>query len=50
MWGIFYYKEVTNSSIIIKWFLSAVVTVIGIFLLGYVSIPAAFVQGSDDER
>lgn len=50
MWGIFFYKEVTNSSIIVKWFLSAMVTVVGIFLLGYVSVAADAVQGSDDER
>ena len=50
LWGIFYYKEITNSSIIIKWFLSAVVTVLGIFLLGCVSVTADAVQGSDDER
>jgi hypothetical protein len=50
LWGIFYYKEITNSSIIVNWFLSAVVTVLGIFFLGCVSVTADAVQGSDDER
>lgn len=45
IWGIFYYNEVTKSSVIVKWFLSAMVTVSGILLLGYVSTPA--VQGPD---
>ena len=37
MWGIFYFKEVTNAVTIGKWFFSAIVTIAGILLLGYES-------------
>ena len=37
MWGIFYFKEVTNVITIGKWFFSAIVTIAGILLLGYES-------------
>lgn len=37
MWGIFYFKEVTNPATIGKWFISAIVTITGILLLGYES-------------
>ncbi|KAL7471037.1 hypothetical protein ACHAXS_013729 [Conticribra weissflogii] len=37
MWGMFYYKEVTNPVTVVKWFLSAFVTIGGILLLGYES-------------
>ena len=40
MWGIFFFKEVTKPSIIVKWFLSALFALSGILLLGYVSSPA----------
>ncbi|KAL7437777.1 hypothetical protein ACHAXH_008819 [Discostella pseudostelligera] len=36
-WGILFYKEVTKPPTILKWILSAVVTIFGILLLGYVS-------------
>jgi len=37
LWGIFYYQEVTKPKTIIKWFMSAFVTILGILLLGYES-------------
>ncbi|KAL7511027.1 hypothetical protein ACHAXN_007894 [Cyclotella atomus] len=37
MWGIFYFKEVTSPRTIAKWFFSAIVTIVGILLLGYES-------------
>ena len=37
LWGIFYYREVTKPKTIIKWFVSATVTIVGILLLGYES-------------
>jgi glucose uptake protein GlcU len=35
MWGIFYFKEVEGVTIRIKWFLSALVTILGILLLSF---------------
>ena len=35
LWGIFYFKEITGRETIIKWFLSALVTVLGIIWLSY---------------
>jgi hypothetical protein len=35
LWGIFYYREITNKVTIVKWFLSAGVTVVGILFLSY---------------
>mmetsp|Transcript_10304 Transcript_10304/g.15827 ORF Transcript_10304/g.15827 Transcript_10304/m.15827 type:complete len:337 (+) Transcript_10304:93-1103(+) len=35
LWGIFYFREITQTCTIIKWFLSASSTVIGILLLSY---------------
>jgi len=35
LWGIFYFKEITNWVVIFKWFLSATLTVGGILLLSY---------------
>ena len=40
LWGIFYYREVTKPKTIIKWFVSAIVTIFGILLLGYESSSA----------
>jgi len=40
MWGIFYFKEVSKPLTIGKWFMSALVTIAGILLLGYESSPA----------
>ena len=40
LWGIFYYREVTTPKTIMKWFLSAFVTILGIILLGYESSSA----------
>jgi len=40
MWGIFYYKEVKACVTIGKWFVSAIITISGILLLGYESSPA----------
>jgi glucose uptake protein GlcU len=37
VWGIFYFKEVTNPTTIDKWFVSAILTIAGILLLGYES-------------
>ncbi|KAK1740806.1 TMEM144 family transporter [Skeletonema marinoi] len=37
LWGIFYYREVTRPTTVIKWFMSAFVTIFGILLLGYES-------------
>lgn len=38
-WGILFYNEVTNAFTILKWITSAFVTISGILLLGYVSLP-----------
>ena len=35
LWGIFYFGEVQGGTIICKWFLSAIVAVIGIIVLSY---------------
>ena len=35
LWGIFYFREITGREIIVKWLLSAVVTVVGIIWLSY---------------
>lgn len=35
LWGILYYKEITGREVIAKWFLSAVVTIVGIIWLSY---------------
>jgi hypothetical protein len=35
LWGIFYFREITNQVAIMKWFLSAAVTVLGIIFLSY---------------
>ena len=35
LWGIFYFKEVQGAERITKWFLSSLLTVFGILLLGY---------------
>jgi len=35
LWGIFYFREVTEWNIIIKWFLSAFVTLTGILIVSY---------------
>lgn len=35
LWGIFYFKEVTGYEKIIKWFMSALLTISGILLLSY---------------
>jgi glucose uptake protein GlcU len=35
LWGIFYFKEVQGTQRITKWFLSSLLTVYGILLLGY---------------
>mmetsp|Transcript_12119 Transcript_12119/g.17768 ORF Transcript_12119/g.17768 Transcript_12119/m.17768 type:complete len:337 (-) Transcript_12119:183-1193(-) len=35
LWGIFFFREITQSLTIIKWFLSAALTVSGILLLSY---------------
>jgi len=35
LWGILYFKEVTGTVTITKWFLSALFTVAGILLLSY---------------
>mmetsp|Transcript_27961 Transcript_27961/g.32040 ORF Transcript_27961/g.32040 Transcript_27961/m.32040 type:complete len:500 (+) Transcript_27961:117-1616(+) len=35
VWGIYYFREVQSTGLRIKWFLSALVTVIGILLLSY---------------
>jgi len=40
IWGIFYFKEVTQPVVIGKWFLSAFVAIAGILLLGYESSPS----------
>jgi glucose uptake protein GlcU len=40
LWGIFYYHEVTKPKTIMKWFISAFVTIFGILLLGYESSSA----------
>ena len=40
LWGIFYYREVTKPKTIIKWFMSAFVTIFGILMLGYESSSA----------
>lgn len=39
-WGILFYSEVTNTRTILKWIISALVTISGILLLGYVSLPS----------
>lgn len=33
IWGIFYFKEIQGAEIIMGWFLSALVTLVGIVLL-----------------
>jgi glucose uptake protein GlcU len=35
LWGIFYFKEVTGTERISKWFLSSLMTIFGILLLSY---------------
>lgn len=35
IWGIFYYQEVKKPVKILKWFLAAIMTVIGILCLSY---------------
>jgi glucose uptake protein GlcU len=35
LWGIFYFREIEGMKVIIKWYLSAMVTVLGIVMLGY---------------
>lgn len=35
LWGIFYFKEVEGAITISKWFLSALLAVLGILLLSY---------------
>lgn len=35
LWGICYFREITKAAVVIKWFLSASLTVSGILLLSY---------------
>lgn len=35
LWGVFYFKEVTGTARIMKWFLSSSLTIVGILLLSY---------------
>jgi glucose uptake protein GlcU len=35
LWGIFYFREITDTMAIMKWFVSAGLTVSGILLLSY---------------
>ena len=40
LWGVFYFEEVQGKEAILKWFLSACVTIIGIILLSYQHEPS----------
>ena len=40
LWGIYYYKEITDKKLIFKWFISAMVCICGIVLLSYERLAA----------
>lgn len=47
LWGIFWYKEITGTTTVTKWFLAATVSVAGILWLSAERMTAAKEEGHD---
>jgi glucose uptake protein GlcU len=41
LWGVFFFKEIKGREIILKWFISASITIVGIVYLSYQKVGAA---------